>query len=89
MTTSDFKDLKLFNKGKVRDVYEVDRYLLIVATDRISAFDVIMPDPIPGKGAILTKMSAFWFHKMQDIVENHLVSTSPHDFPRECGPYLE
>lgn len=89
MTTSDFKDLKLFNKGKVRDVYEVDRYLLIVATDRISAFDVIMPDPIPGKGAILTKMSAFWFYKMQDIVENHLVSTSPHDFPRECGPYLE
>ena len=89
MTTSDFKDLKLFNKGKVRDVYEVDRYLLIVATDRISAFDVIMPDPIPGKGAILTKMSAFWFYKMQDIVENHLVSTSPHDFQRECGPYLE
>jgi phosphoribosylaminoimidazole-succinocarboxamide synthase len=89
MTTSDFKDLKLFNKGKVRDVYEVDRYLLIVATDRISAFDVIMPDPIPGKGAILTKMSAFWFYKMQNIVENHLVSTSPHDFPRECGPYLE
>jgi phosphoribosylaminoimidazole-succinocarboxamide synthase len=89
MITSDFKELKLFNKGKVRDVYEVDSYLLIVATDRISAFDVIMPDPIPGKGAILTKMSAFWFHTMQDIVENHLVSTSPHDFPRECGPYLE
>ena len=89
MITSDFKDLKLFNTGKVRDVYEVDRYLLIVATDRISAFDVIMPDPIPGKGAILTKMSAFWFHTMQDIVENHLVSTSPRDFPRECGPYLE
>jgi phosphoribosylaminoimidazole-succinocarboxamide synthase len=89
MITSDFKDLKLFNKGKVRDVYEVDRYLLLVATDRISAFDVIMPNPIPGKGAILTKMSAFWFRTMQDIVENHLVSTSPRDYPRECGPYLE
>jgi phosphoribosylaminoimidazole-succinocarboxamide synthase len=89
MITSDFKSMKLFNKGKVRDVYEVDRYLLIVATDRISAFDVIMPNPIPGKGAILTKMSAFWFHKMQDIVENHLVSTNPHDFPSECEPVLE
>lgn len=89
MITSDFKDLKLFNKGKVRDVYEVDRYLLLVATDRISAFDVIMPNPIPGKGALLTKMSAFWFRTMQDIVENHLVSTSPRDYPRECGPYLE
>jgi len=89
MITSNFKGLKLFNKGKVRDVYEMDRYLLIVATDRISAFDVIMPNPIPGKGAILTKMSAFWFHSMQDIVENHLVSTNPHNFPRECEPFLE
>jgi phosphoribosylaminoimidazole-succinocarboxamide synthase len=89
MITSDFKSLKLFNKGKVRDVYEMDRYLLIVATDRISAFDVIMPNPIPGKGAILTKMSAFWFHTMQDIVEHHLVSTNTRDFPRECEPYLE
>jgi phosphoribosylaminoimidazole-succinocarboxamide synthase len=89
MITSDFKSLKLFNKGKVRDVYEMDRYLLIVATDRISAFDVIMPNPIPGKGAILTKMSAFWFHTMQDIVEHHLVSTNTRDFPRECEPYIE
>jgi len=89
MITSDFKSLKLFNKGKVRDVYEVDRYLLIVATDRISAFDVIMPNPIPGKGEILTKMSAFWFHRMQDIVENHLVSTNPPDYPRECEPFIE
>lgn len=89
MITSEFTNLKLFNRGKVRDVYEVGPYLLIVATDRISAFDVIMPNPIPGKGAILTKMSAFWFHTMQDIVENHLVSTSPRDYPGECGSYLE
>jgi phosphoribosylaminoimidazole-succinocarboxamide synthase len=89
LMTTEFRGLKLFNKGKVRDVYEADRYLLIVATDRISAFDVIMPNPIPGKGKILTKMSAFWFHKMEDIVENHLVSTDPQDFPQECEPFKE
>jgi len=89
LMTTEFRGLKLFNKGKVRDIYEADRYLLIVATDRISAFDVIMPNPIPGKGKILTKMSAFWFHKMQDIVENHLVSTDPQDFPQECEPFKE
>jgi phosphoribosylaminoimidazole-succinocarboxamide synthase len=89
LMTTEFRGLKLFNKGKVRDIYEADRYLLIVATDRISAFDVIMPNPIPGKGKILTKMSAFWFRKMQDIVENHLVSTDPQDFPQECEPFKE
>jgi len=89
LMTTEFRGLKLFNKGKVRDIYEADRYLLIVATDRISAFDVIMPNPIPGKGKILTKMSAFWFHKMEDIVENHLVSTDPQDFPQECEPFKE
>jgi phosphoribosylaminoimidazole-succinocarboxamide synthase len=87
MIKSDFQGLKLFNRGKVRDVYEVDNYFLIVATDRISAFDVIMPNPIPGKGEILTRMSVFWFDKMKDIIENHLVSTVPFDFPKECGPY--
>ncbi len=89
LMTTEFRGLKLFNKGKVRDVYEADHCLLIVATDRISAFDVIMPNPIPGKGKILTKMSAFWFHKMQDIVENHLVSTDPKDFPQDCKPFKE
>jgi phosphoribosylaminoimidazole-succinocarboxamide synthase len=89
MSTSDLKGLKLFNKGKVRDVYEVDNYLLIIATDRISAFDVIMPNPIPGKGEILTRMSVFWFNRMKDIVENHLVSTNPIDFPEECSPFMK
>jgi phosphoribosylaminoimidazole-succinocarboxamide synthase len=89
MSTTDLKGLKLFNKGKVRDVYEVDNYLLIIATDRISAFDVIMPNPIPGKGEILTRMSAFWFKRMKDIVENHLVSTNPLDFPEECSPFMK
>jgi len=83
---TDFTELTLFNRGKVRDVYETGQHLLIVATDRISAFDVIMPNPIPGKGKILTGMSVFWFNKMRDIIENHLISTDPHDFPEECLP---
>ena len=66
---TNFSTLKLTGKGKVRDIYTVDPHLLIVTTDRISAFDVIMPNPIPGKGVILTKMSAFWFAKMSDIIE--------------------
>jgi phosphoribosylaminoimidazole-succinocarboxamide synthase len=65
----------------------VGKCLLVVATDRISAFDVIMPNPIPGKGKILSGMSVFWFNMMTDIVENHLLSTDPFDFPVECGPY--
>ena len=81
MISTDFKGLKLQGRGKVRDIYEVDKCLLVVATDRISAFDVIMPNPIPGKGKILTGMSVFWFNMMNDIVENHLLSTDPLDFP--------
>lgn len=86
---TEFTGLKLFNRGKVRDVYETGCYLLIVASDRISAFDVIMPSPIPGKGEILTRMSVFWFNKMNDIIQNHMVSTDPVDFPDECGPYKD
>jgi phosphoribosylaminoimidazole-succinocarboxamide synthase len=86
---TNFAGLKLFGRGKVRDIYESDSYLLIVATDRISAFDVIMGDPIPGKGEILTRMSVFWFKKMEDIIGNHLVSIDPLDFPGECTPYRE
>ena len=87
MISTDFKGLKLQGRGKVRDIYEVDKCLLVVATDRISAFDVIMPNPIPGKGKILTRMSVFWFNMMKDIVENHLLSTDPFDFPDACLPY--
>jgi phosphoribosylaminoimidazole-succinocarboxamide synthase len=89
LSRTDFPGLKFFNRGKVRDVYETAEHLVIVTTDRISAFDVIMPNPIPGKGEILTRMSAFWFDQMKDIVENHLVSTNPLDFPKECLPYAE
>lgn len=87
MITTDFKGLKLRGRGKVRDIYAVDECLLIVATDRISAFDVIMPNPVPGKGRVLTKMSVFWFNKMKDIVENHLLFTDLSDFPDACLPY--
>jgi phosphoribosylaminoimidazole-succinocarboxamide synthase len=84
---SDFKKLNLIGRGKVRDIYSVDNYLLIVTTDRISAFDVIMPDPVPGKGIILNRMSAFWFEQMKDIIGNHIVSINPAEFPEECAPY--
>ena len=74
---SDISDLKLLHRGKVRDLYEVDdKHMLIVTTDRISAFDVILPSPIPGKGEVLTAISKFWFHRMRDIVPNHLTDLS-------------
>jgi phosphoribosylaminoimidazole-succinocarboxamide synthase len=84
---TEFKNLNLIGRGKVRDIYSVKNHLLIVTTDRISAFDVIMPDPVPGKGIILNRMSAFWFEKMKDIIGNHIVSTNPAEFPEECAPY--
>lgn len=86
---TDFAGLKLSGRGKVRDNYDLDGKLLIVATDRISAFDVVMPDPIPGKGKILTGLSAFWFKKMEDIVPNHLISINVGDFPEQCRPYAD
>jgi phosphoribosylaminoimidazole-succinocarboxamide synthase len=84
-----FPDLQLLKRGKVRDVYEIADKLLIVATDRISAFDVIMADPIPGKGRILTQISAYWFHAMEDIIPNHLISTRIEDYPPVCRPYKD
>lgn len=84
---TNFTDLKFLNRGKVRDLYAVGNNLLLVATDRISAFDVIMPNPIPGKGVILNRMSAFWFRQMEDIIGNHIISTKVADYPTECLPY--
>jgi len=86
---TDFHELNLISRGKVRDIYSVGNYLLIVTTDRISAFDVIMPDPVPGKGVILNQMSAFWFEKMKDIIAHHIVSTNPAEFPAETAPYRD
>jgi phosphoribosylaminoimidazole-succinocarboxamide synthase len=87
--TTDFKEMTLADKGKVRDIYALDSHLLIVATDRISAFDVIMPNPVPGKGEVLTRMSAFWFKQMEDIIPNHMVSTDPDEYPAVCAPYRD
>lgn len=86
---TNYAGMKLSGTGKVRDIYDLDSHLLIVTTDRISAFDHIMPNPVPGKGEVLTKMSAFWFGKTKDIISNHLVSTNPNDFPEACAPYQE
>jgi len=77
---SSISNLKLRTRGKVRDIYEVDKHhLLIVTTDRLSAFDVVLPDPIPGKGQVLTSVSNFWFEKMQDVIPNHLSDLSLED----------
>ncbi len=86
---TDLKGLKLVNRGKVRDIYDLGEHLLIVATDRISAFDVIMPNPIPGKGEILTRLSEFWFRQLADIVGNHLVTTDVEKFPEACRPHRD
>jgi len=84
---TNFPDLQLLKRGKVRDVYEVADKLLIVATDRVSAFDVIMADPIPGKGQILTQISAYWFQAMEDVIPNHLISTDVDAYPSPCQQY--
>jgi len=84
-----FKSLTLKGRGKVRDIYDLGDRLLIIATDRISAFDVVMPNPIPDKGRVLTQLSRFWFDMTKKIVTNHVVSTKVEDFPKECKPYQE
>lgn len=76
-------------RGKVRDIYETDDYLLIVATDRVSAFDVVLPDGIPGKGQVLTQVSGFWFGQLADLVPHHLISLEVADFPAVCQPYRD
>ena len=77
------------SRGKVRDIYDAGENLLMVATDRISAFDFILPDEIPFKGEVLNRISAFWFDKFADIVPNHLVSIDPSDFPEEFAEYRD
>ncbi len=86
---TDFNDLRLLKRGKVRDIYEVGEYLLIVATDRVSAFDVVLPDPIPDKGRVLTQISIFWFNQMKEIIDNHIVAVRPEDYPPELHKYRE
>ena len=86
---TDFPDLKIFKRGKVRDVYDLGDTLLMVATDRISAFDVVIPDPIPDKGKILTQISLFWFDLMKPLLENHIISSKTDDYPEECKKYAD
>jgi len=86
---TNLKGLKLLGRGKVRDIYDLGDHLLIIATDRISAFDVVMQEGIPDKGRILTQMSQHWFEITRDIVPNHVVSTRVDDLPRECHGYRD
>jgi phosphoribosylaminoimidazole-succinocarboxamide synthase len=87
ITRTDFKDIGAVRRGKVRDVYDMGDRLLIVASDRISAFDVVMDDPVPDKGRILTTISLFWFERLKDIVENHIISTDPDEYPEPLRKY--
>jgi phosphoribosylaminoimidazole-succinocarboxamide synthase len=81
--------LTLKARGKVRDIYDLGDHLLIVASDRLSAFDVVLPDPIPDKGKVLTQISVFWFHQMADLTPNHLVAWRVEDYPAELQPYAD
>jgi len=83
------KGLNLVKQGKVRDLYTTDAGILMVASDRISAYDVVLPTPIPHKGAVLTGLSVFWFDKLKAVVPNHLISTNPDDFPPEAKEHAD
>lgn len=89
ITTTNCPKLKLINRGKVRDIYDLGEHLLIVATDRISAFDVIMDEGIPQKGYVLTAISRFWFDQMTDLIPNHLVATDINEFPAITHQYRD
>ena len=86
---TDFPELKLLKRGKVRDIYDLGDKILLVASDRISAFDVIMPNPVPDKGKILTRISLFWFDIMNSIIASHLISSDVDEYPEICKPYAD
>jgi phosphoribosylaminoimidazole-succinocarboxamide synthase len=87
ISQTNFDGLVLSRRGKVRDVYDLGETLLIVATDRLSAFDVVLPDPIPMKGIVLTMISKFWFQRTGQIVRNHMISTDVEEYPAVCSAY--
>jgi phosphoribosylaminoimidazole-succinocarboxamide synthase len=89
LIATEFENLQLYARGKVRDLYAVDDQLLLVATDRISAFDYVLATGIPGKGRVLTQISLFWFDKLKDIVPNHLVTADVKEYPASLRPYAE
>jgi len=87
---TDIKDYPLLSRGKVRDIYDIDEEtLLIVTSDRISAYDVIMPDPIPQKGVVLNQITLFWMEMMEDLVENHIIASAVDDFPEPLKAYRD
>jgi phosphoribosylaminoimidazole-succinocarboxamide synthase len=86
---TDLPGVKLHGRGKVRDIYDLGEHFLIVATDRLSAFDVVLPTPIPDKGKVLTQMSAFWFDHFKGVVPNHVVSTEVNDYPKNLHPFRD
>lgn len=89
ITQTDCPELKLVNRGKVRDIYDLGEHLLIVTSDRISAFDVIMDEGIPQKGYVLTQISKFWFEQMTDLIPHHLIATEVNDFPAITHQYRD
>ncbi|ADK84733.1 phosphoribosylaminoimidazole-succinocarboxamides ynthase [Desulfarculus baarsii DSM 2075] len=86
---TNLEGVPLVGRGKVRDIYDLGEHLLIVASDRVSAFDVIMPDPIPDKGKVLTQISLFWFEQMADLTANHLVAWEVADFPKQLHKFAD
>lgn len=89
LLSTEFADLKLFKKGKVRDVYEIEESLLIVSTDRISAFDVVLPCGIPRKGEVLNRISLFWFDFTKNIIPNHLITADVRSYPGQLQKYSD
>ena len=87
MTAAPISELKLFKSGKVREMYDLGDNLLMVASDRISCFDVVLPTAIPDKGKVLTSLSEYWFKAMADIVPHHLITTDATKFPAACQPH--
>ena len=85
--TTDFPELNLLQRGKVRDMYDLGDAYLMVATDRMSAFDVVLPDPIPDKGVVLTQISLYWFDIMDALVDNHVITATVSEYPDVCQPY--
>lgn len=86
---TNFPKLNFVKQGKVRDIYDLGEYYLIISTDRLSAFDVVMGQGIPYKGKVLTKISEFWFNHSKHIIKNHLITTDVNQFPKECLEYAE
>lgn len=89
LLTTDFKGLKLFRRGKVRDVYDLSDKLLIISTDRISCFDVVLPDGIPSKGRVLTNLSIFWFDFLKNVTAHHFMSSDINKYPQELKKYKD